>query len=123
MPRPYVSVASSAWMQAALGISDVQELLIHPALKYVLLVLPHGTTQEQLQSIKPNFVQLKAAATVEQIVGVIVTCSGQIFAQTCVRSHLCPTDSIKPQEIQVSWGLCLHDPVCVCAAWPVCLLI
>lgn len=67
---------ASTPLQAALGISQIQELLIHPALKYVLVVLPHGTTQEQLQSIKPNFVQLKAAATIEQIVGMIVTCSG-----------------------------------------------
>lgn len=81
-------MALSACMQAALGISQIQELLIHPALKYVLVVLPHGTTQEQLQSIKPNFVQLKAAATIEQIVGMIVTCSGQVFAQITSSSDL-----------------------------------
>lgn len=74
---PFVNMAFPARMQAALGISEVQEILIHPGLKYVLVVLPQGTSQEQLQSLQPDLVQLKAVATGEQIVGVIITCAGQ----------------------------------------------
>ena len=55
----------------------------------MLVVLPQGTSQEQLQSIKPDFMQLKAAATSEQIVGVIVTCAGQILDQIKSLSDLC----------------------------------
>lgn len=63
-------------MQTALGIPGIQELLISP-INYVLVVLAQGTTQEQLQSIQPNYVQLQAVAGYEQVTGMIVTCAGQ----------------------------------------------
>ena len=69
--------ASLLYMQAALGNPEIQEILISPTLNYVLVVLPRGTSQEQLQSIQPDFVQLKAAASYDQVSGMIVTCAGQ----------------------------------------------
>lgn len=64
-------------MQAALGNPEIQEILISPTIKYVLVVLAQGTSQEQLQSIQPDYVKLKAVASYEQVTGMIVTCAGQ----------------------------------------------
>ena len=64
-------------MQVALGNPEIQEILISPTIKYVLVVLAQGTSQEQLQSIQPDYVKLKAVASYEQVTGMIVTCAGQ----------------------------------------------
>ena len=64
-------------MQAALGNPEIQEILISPTIKYVLVVLAQGTSQEQLQSIQPDYVKLKAVASYEQVTGMIITCAGQ----------------------------------------------
>ena len=64
-------------MQAALGNPEIQKVLITPNINYVLVVLAQGTSQEQLQSIQPDYAKLKAVASYEQVTGMIVTCAGQ----------------------------------------------
>lgn len=64
-------------MQAALGNPEIHEVMITPNINYVLVVLAQGTSQEQLQSIEPDYAKLKAAASYEQVTGMIVTCAGQ----------------------------------------------
>ena len=44
-------------------------------LKYVLLVLAHGTTRAQLEAIQPDFGALLDVVSQDEVHGVIVTCA------------------------------------------------
>lgn len=61
----------------ALGDPELQEITINPTLKYVLVAMPAETSQQQLQQLQPDFIQLKSVFSQEQVSGVILTCAGQ----------------------------------------------
>lgn len=94
--------ASTLCMQAALGNSDIHEVLITPNINYVLVVLAQGTSQEQLQSIQPDYAKLKAAASYDQVTGMIVTCAGR------ARSHMSSHGKQHPVSSGVSYAYLTH---------------
>lgn len=56
----------------------VEDVRLSPHLRYLLVVLRKGITRQQLESLQPDMLKLKAAANDEDggLVGATVTCRG-----------------------------------------------
>uniref|UniRef100_A0A7S3QZV0 Phenazine biosynthesis-like domain-containing protein n=1 Tax=Dunaliella tertiolecta TaxID=3047 RepID=A0A7S3QZV0_DUNTE len=71
--------AVQAFLQACVGEGfkdSIVDVVYNSTLKYLVLRLADGTTQQQLESITPDFVSMSSFAHKEHVTGVCVTCLG-----------------------------------------------
>jgi len=72
---------------------QTQDMLLSLDLKYVLVVLASGTTQQQLMDMQCDTRQLESLADKEDVFAVCVTCSGVAAYMThCKLSAACYCD-------------------------------
>ncbi|GFH18599.1 uncharacterized protein HaLaN_15430, partial [Haematococcus lacustris] len=62
-------------LQACVGGAAIHEVLYAgDTMKYLMICLPPGTSQQQLEAIQPDFAAMLSCASVDHIRGVILTC-------------------------------------------------
>ncbi|KAL6751685.1 hypothetical protein V8C86DRAFT_3029990 [Haematococcus lacustris] len=65
-------------LQACVGGAAIHEVLYAgDTMKYLMICLPPGTSQQQLEAIQPDFAAMLSCASVDHIRGVILTCRAE----------------------------------------------
>ncbi|KAK9814400.1 hypothetical protein WJX72_005326 [[Myrmecia] bisecta] len=75
-PVPQSCLAGSALMQVLLGGQQPADVCFSQRLKYLLVVLPEGSTKEDLLALQPDPRGLLEAASTDDVTGVIVSLPG-----------------------------------------------
>ena len=96
----------------------VEDVLLSPHLRYLLVVLRKGTTRQQLESLQPDTIKLKATANDEDggLVGATVTCRGTHISLLVISDCQCSSCNSARDALMV-YQTAAADCFVLCDRW------